>query len=118
MNELNIYALKKITEDRNEKWLMLPTSRKQSKQVVINNISMCRNIIYNECEGITDKIIAVKGNVERILKEYQLFDGTLYNLICHSYKIIENEREQGTTILHVEEKNNGFIDSLFENDSN
>ena len=118
MNELYIYAWKKITEDRNEKWLMLPIARKQSKQVVINNISMCRDIIYNECEGITDKIIAVKGNVERILKEYQLFDGTLYNLICHSYQIIENEREQGTTILHVEEKNNGFIDSLFENDSN
>lgn len=107
----------KAEENGEEKWGIQNYKRKE--QVLIDlNTDMCRKIIFSMCEGITNEIIAIKGKHNRVLKEYQYVDGTLYILICHAYKIVEHDKVYGVTTIHLEDKKYGnFIDELFGNDS-
>lgn len=108
------YVWDKVTECGDEKWVL-----HNNKKVTFNhNVDICTQIIYNECEGITNAIIAIKGKHNRVLKGYQYVDGTLYELICNAYKVVEHDKVYGVTTIHLEDKKYGnFIDELFGNDS-
>lgn len=116
MDERYIYVWNKTKENEKEKWVL--QNNKKIKQVSINlNTDMCTDIIYNIYEGITTTIIAIKGKHNRVLKEYQYIDGTLYELICHAYKVVEHDKVYGETTIHLEDKKYGnFIDELFRNE--
>ena len=108
------YVWNKVTECGDEKWEL----NNNNKVTFNQNIDICTHIIYNECEGITCTIIAIKGKHNRVLKEYQYVDGTLYELICHAYKVVEHDKVDGVTTIHLEadKKYGNFIDELFRND--
>lgn len=116
MDKIYVYVWNKAKENGKEKWVL--QNDKKIKQVTINlNTDMCTDIIYNVCEGITDTIIVIKGKHKRVLKKYQYIDGTLYELICHAYRVIEHDNDYGVTGIYVEDKKYGkFIDDLFGND--
>lgn len=106
------YVWNKVAECEG-KWVL-----QNNKKVTINeDVDMCTDIIYNVSEGITCTIIAVKGNHNRVLKDYQYIDGTLYKLICNAYKIVEHDKIYGVTTIHLEDngKYGKFIDELFRN---
>lgn len=108
------YVWNKVTECE-KKWVL-----QSNKKVTVNqDADMCTDIIRNVSAGITCTIIAIKGKRNRVLKEYQYIDGTLYELICHAYKVVEHDKVYGVTTIHLEadKKYGNFIDELFRNES-